>query len=74
VDEVVDVIHEDSYIKNPDAPGAVASPLLPLRRLGPHDELEEVDASGRAFVRLPRLSPVDFYYLYNPDNYYRLTP
>ena len=23
---------------------------------------------------LPRLDPVDCYYLYNPDNYYRLTP
>lgn len=76
VDEVVEVIHEDSYIKNPDAPAPLLGfPSTPLRRVAQSDDLqEETDPSGRAFVRLPRLSPVDFYYLYNPDNYYRTTP
>lgn len=79
VDEVVDVIHEESYIKNPDAPSSLPSlpslPGVPIRRAAqPEDQVEETDANGRTFVRLPRLSPVDFYYLYNPDHYYRTTP
>jgi hypothetical protein len=33
---------------------------------------EAIDQQGKPFVGLPRLEPFDFYYLYNPDNYYRL--
>jgi ATP-dependent Clp protease protease subunit len=32
---------------------------------------EELDAEGKRHVRLPRLSPLDAYLLYNPDGYYR---
>jgi ATP-dependent Clp protease protease subunit len=74
VDQIVDTIREDSYDKNPDAPSALNDssapgyvnhqPVLP----------ERVDANGQRYVLLPRLDPVDCYYLYNPDNYYRLTP
>jgi ATP-dependent Clp protease protease subunit len=32
---------------------------------------EEVDAEGKRHVRLPRLSPLDAYLIYNPDGYYR---
>lgn len=88
IDEVVEVIHEESYVKKTEPttaasiaalfgqrPAAVGSTELPAglpRELG--DELvERIDASGRPYVRLPRLSPVDAYYLYNSDNYYRLT-
>ncbi|MEE9212948.1 MAG: ATP-dependent Clp protease proteolytic subunit [Phycisphaeraceae bacterium] len=35
------------------------------------DRFEQRDAEGRRYVTLPRLSPYDFYYIYNPDNYYR---
>jgi ATP-dependent Clp protease, protease subunit len=74
VDDIVETIREESYIKNPDAssgPGTSPSPghLETLPGLP-----ERVDAAGRRFVLLPRLDPVDCYYLYNPDNYYRLTP
>lgn len=74
VDQIVGTIREDSYDKNPDAPSALNDssapgyvshlPVLP----------ERVDANGNRYVLLPRLDPVDCYYLYNPDNYYRLTP
>jgi ATP-dependent Clp protease protease subunit len=82
VDEIVETINEESYIKNPDAPpplhlGLPGLPLPPVRHAGASvgDELvEQLDAQGRPYIRLPRLSPVDCYYLYNPDNYYRLTP
>lgn len=29
------------------------------------------DAAGARYVELPRLSPYDFYHIYNPDRYYR---
>jgi ATP-dependent Clp protease protease subunit len=32
---------------------------------------EEVDAKGKRYVQLPRISPLDAYLLYNPDGYYR---
>jgi len=32
----------------------------------------EVDANGKPFAYLPRLTPKDVYFLYNPDNYYRM--
>jgi ATP-dependent Clp protease protease subunit len=72
VDDVVETIREESYDKNPDGPSAASAPrpradaqlALP----------EKVDAAGRRYMLLPRLAPVDCYYLYNPDNYYRLSP
>jgi ATP-dependent Clp protease, protease subunit len=74
VDQTVDTIHEESYDKNPDQPSALndssapgyvdREPMLP----------ERVDAQGNRYVLLPHINPADCYYLYNPDNYYRLTP
>ena len=32
---------------------------------------EEIDAKGKRYVQLPRLSPLNAYLLYNPDGYYR---
>jgi ATP-dependent Clp protease protease subunit len=32
---------------------------------------EQVDAEGKRYVQLPRLSPLDAYLIYNPDGYYR---
>jgi len=68
VDEIAETIREESYEKNPDAPGA-----RPPRADVQSGMQERVDANGRRYVLLPRLEPVDCYYLYNPDNYYRLT-
>ncbi len=80
VDEVVEVVREEGTIKNPDAPplpplympGAPMPPAPPRRSEAA--DAEQTDAQGRHFVRLPRLDPIDCYYLYNPDNYYRVTP
>ena len=69
VDEIADVVREESYEKNPDQPGA-----QPAHAESQSGLQERVDAAGRRYVLLPRLEPVDCYYLYNPDNYYRLTP
>jgi ATP-dependent Clp protease protease subunit len=67
VDEIAETIREESYIKNPDAPAGLAPPPK-----SPPALTEQTDDDGRRFVLLPRLDPVDCYYLYNPDNYYRL--
>ena len=74
VDEIAQTIQEESYDKNPDAPSAPGGPP-PRAQLDSQPTLKEsVDAAGHRYVLLPRLDPVDCYYLYNPDNYYRLTP
>jgi ATP-dependent Clp protease protease subunit len=74
VDEVVQAIQEESYDKNPDAPYAPGVAPAPKRSESQPVLAERTDAAGRRFVLLPRLEPVDCYYLYNPDNYYRLMP
>lgn len=35
-------------------------------------KFEKTDADGKKYFELPRLEPLDMYYMYNPDNYYRL--
>ncbi|HEV2436065.1 MAG TPA: ATP-dependent Clp protease proteolytic subunit, partial [Verrucomicrobiae bacterium] len=74
VDQIVDTIREDSYDKNPDAPSALNDSSRPGYVNHQPALPERVDANGQRYVLLPRLDPVDCYYLYNPDNYYRLTP
>jgi len=73
VDEISETVREESYDKNPDAPSALGGSPSPVRGNVQSALQEHVDANGRRFVLLPRLDPVDCYYLYNPDNYYRLS-
>lgn len=68
VDEIVQTIREESYDRNPDAPGAAHRAQMDAQS----GLQERVDSNGRHYMLLPRLDPVDCYYLYNPDNYYRL--
>jgi len=65
VDQVVETIVEESVIKDPDI---AESGLIPPDQ--PRD-FEEIEIEGRQHLLLPRLDPVDVYYLYNPDGYYR---
>lgn len=74
VDQIVNTIQEDSYNKNPDAPSALNDSSAPGYMNHEPVLPERVDANGQRYVLLPRLNPVDCYYLYNPDNYYRLSP
>ncbi len=61
-------IEESSFTKNPDLkstlPPSLAQPAAEIK--------EEVDANGKPFAYLPRLTPKDVYFLYNPDGYYRM--
>lgn len=66
VDHIVSGIEETSFTKNPDATGG------PAAAPAPNAVKEEVDANGKPFSFLPRLTPKDVYFLYNPDNYFRM--
>ncbi len=64
VSEVVDTIWETSMDKNPDRFGT-----RPVLRM---ELAEKVDEEGNPYVVVPRLAPLDYYHLHNPDRYYRL--
>jgi len=66
VDQIVETIREESLVKNPDADSKVAKNQREEYLLGPPE------ADGIRHIILPRLDPVDCYYLYNPDGYYRI--
>ena len=85
VDEVVEVVREEGQVKHPDAPTmpplytpGMPAPQLPRRAeastANTVEMTEQVDTQGHHYMRLPRLDPIDCYYLFNPDNYYRATP
>ncbi len=65
IDGVVTEVEDTSYLR------------MPLEM--PEDEPqgmflqaeEKIDAQGNRYMQLPHLGPGDFYYMYNPDNYYR---
>ncbi len=65
VNHIVNGIDETSITKDPDS--------LPKPSSGGEAKMlvEQVDAEGRPFVWLPRLSPKDVYFIYNSDGYYR---
>lgn len=68
VNHIVKGIEETSVTKDPDAASAtsVASPAKP------NAFSEEIDSNGKPFTWLPRLDPLDVYFIHNPDGYYRL--
>ena len=66
VNHIVKGIEETSLTKNPDTvPPQQANPATVGLK-------EEVDANGKPFAFLPRLTPKDVYFLYNPDKYFRM--
>ncbi|HBE88741.1 MAG TPA: peptidase S14 [Elusimicrobia bacterium] len=66
VDHIVDRIEETGFVKNPDS----GQPAPGSRMEFPGLE-EKTDDTGRRYVSLPRLEPFDFYFIHNPDKYYR---
>jgi len=66
VDKIAETIREDSLVKNPDT-----DPKGTKKGGGEYLQAQ-TDGEGHRHVILPRLNPVDCYYLYNPDDYYRL--
>lgn len=62
VDTIVDQIRETSLLRDPDTEKSKFMIKLDSSK----------DENGRPIMYLPRLSPRDHYYMYNPDNYYRI--
>lgn len=62
VDQIVERVSETSLLKDPNSEEAKFTSELK----------EDVNEHGKPVMYLPRLSPMDYYYLYNPDNYYRM--
>lgn len=67
VSGTVDKVEETGVLKNPDekqnqkrSAGIAGLELI-----------EKTDEKGETYVSLPRLKPFDFYFIHNPDNYYR---
>jgi ATP-dependent Clp protease protease subunit len=72
VDHIVSEVRETSLLEHPDKKPKPPPQLLPLRAEDEPITGEQISETGERFHRLPRLVPYDFYYLYNPDNFYRL--
>lgn len=66
VNHIVNGIDETSVTKDPDSAEATARPVQTAVLS------QEVDANGQPYEWLPRLTPKDVYFLYNPDKYYRM--
>lgn len=66
VNHIVNGIDETSVTKDPDS-AETSARLVQAKALS-----GEVDANGQPFEWLPRLTPKDVYFLYNPDKYYRM--
>ena len=68
VEHIVDRIEETSLLKDPN----LEEDTVKKRRPVTAEVTEGKDSQGRPVIYLPRLSPKDMYFLYNPDNYYQL--
>jgi ATP-dependent Clp protease protease subunit len=75
VDNIVTEIRESGIVDRPKV--ASAKPrtiILPLPRRADGTEAyldEQIDKQGKPFVQLPRLRPLDFYFIYDADGYFR---
>lgn len=75
IDTIVDEIEETGTLRHPDEQPLAST--TPKREGGAithssADLLESLDEKGRPAIRLPRLNPLDCYWLYNPDGYYKM--
>lgn len=65
VDDIVEDIRDLSYTKQPEDQEKDDDFMFIMA------QQEQIDTQGKAYVKMPRLRPMDVYHLYNPDNYYR---
>ncbi|MCK5813048.1 MAG: ATP-dependent Clp protease proteolytic subunit [Cocleimonas sp.] len=65
VDHIVERIEETSLLTDPNM-------KKKIKKLPKRIRAEAMDEKNRPVVYLPRLSPKDMYFLYNPDRYYQL--
>lgn len=67
VEKVVTDMRDTSIVKQPPDYEEQEEGIILLKTKYP----EKTDVQGKRYVELPRLTPVDIYYLYNPYNYFR---
>ncbi len=67
VDAVISSCRETAMIRNPDTAQSGNWSVATAGATGAHGE----ETKPRPASALPRLNPIDCYYLYNPDGYYR---
>lgn len=73
VDEIVEDIEETALLRHPDSQQTAVTPAPRLPGTPPQTEVtQSTDDRGRPIALLPRLNPLDAYWLYNPDGYYRV--
>lgn len=60
---VVEEVRETGIVKKPDDKAPLTAGMFGLE--------EKVDGDGNPYVKLPRLEPYNFYWIHNPDRYYR---
>jgi ATP-dependent Clp protease protease subunit len=72
VDNIVDEIQETSTVRLVDATPAGNPMRSPIPSPGHESLKEERDEKGRLSMTLPRLNPMDCYWIYNPDGFFRL--
>jgi len=78
VDVIVEEIEETALLRHPDSQQPVqpqtGSPIriIPVPAPPNTEVLETTDERGKPIALLPRLNPLDAYWMYNPDGYYRM--
>lgn len=80
VDEIVEEIEETALLRHPDLqqPAQAQPGTVPTRTFAgtegglPNGVVDGTDERGKPAAFLPRLNPLDAYWLYNPDGYYRM--
>lgn len=79
VDVIVEEIEETAMLRHPDAqqpavPGGAVRAQAAAAALATSsgDVISAQDDRGKPIALLPRLNPLDAYWLYNPDSYFRM--
>ncbi len=68
VDHIVKEVREEGIIDKPEQQYGFF--FFFQKELEKHEKTD--GETGQRYLELPRLQPMDYYYLYNPDNYYRM--
>ncbi len=68
VNTIVKDMRDTSFIRYP-TPKTDKEERYLMAKAAIHNE--KIDSQGQGYVELPRLNPLDIYFLYNPNNYYR---
>lgn len=76
VDTIVEEIEETALLRHPDSNLPAPATGSPARIMPPghlaSGVVESTDERGKPVGLLPRLNPLDAYWMYNPDGYYRM--